>query len=80
MLTPSNGTEYSVRSISNKTPSAAGIDPQVQSLKFEDIRTLPTGSYYRNPIVEKVDKHEVFAGMNKEQIERKIKKNFRGIF
>jgi hypothetical protein len=38
----------------------------VQSLKFDDIRAMPTGSYYRNPIVDKLDKNEIFSGMNKD--------------
>ena len=52
----------------------------MQSLKFDDIRAIPTGGYQRNPIVDKLDKNEIFSGMNRDQIERKLKKNFKGIF
>ena len=41
---------------------------------------MPTGGYVRSPIVEKLEPNEVFANLSKEQLNKKVKNNFKGIF
>lgn len=52
----------------------------MQSKLFDEIRAMPTGGYTRSPIVEKLEPNEGFANLSKDQLNRKIKNNFKGIF
>ena len=58
----------------------AGIDEAVQSKYFDEIRAMPTGGYTRSTIVEKLEPNEGFANLTKDQLNKKVKNNFKGIF
>tara|TARA_B110000285_G_C15059268_1_gene581390 strand:+ start:297 stop:422 length:126 start_codon:yes stop_codon:yes gene_type:complete len=41
---------------------------------------MPTGGYTRSTIVEKLEPNEGFANLTKDQLNKKVKNNFKGIF